>query len=110
MRQKHTPGPWHTGEGNGQGSIFKTAEGRMRFEAGRGTVLYPICTMVTGWKAEEDEANATLIAAAPDLLAALRRLLADCGVSVDVPESILNNDTPNTRAAFAAIAKAEGRH
>lgn len=72
MSQKHTPGPWHMGEGNGEGSIFKTGEGRMRFEQPGGTTLYPICAMVRGWNDQEDEANARLIAAAPEMLEALR--------------------------------------
>lgn len=72
---QHTPGPWHRGEGNGEGAIF-AREGRMRFEAPGGTTLYPICSIVTGWKASEDEANARLIAAAPDMLAAGRAVVA----------------------------------
>lgn len=65
----HTKGPWHTGQGNGEGSIFAD-EGRMRFE--NGTVLYPICTINTGWDAAEDAANTRLVAAAPVMLAALK--------------------------------------
>jgi len=44
--------------------------------------------------------------AAHDMLAALKLLLAECGVSVDVPDSLLGNNTPGTRAAFAAICAA----
>ncbi len=44
--------------------------------------------------------------AAHDMLAALKLLLAECGVSVDVPDSLLGNNTPGTRAAFAAIRAA----
>uniref|UniRef100_A0A6M3JL73 Uncharacterized protein n=2 Tax=viral metagenome TaxID=1070528 RepID=A0A6M3JL73_9ZZZZ len=40
----HTPTPWHTGQGNGEGSIF-AEEGRMRLENGA-TTLYPICKMI----------------------------------------------------------------
>lgn len=70
----HTPGPWHQGAGNGEGSIFGPEHGgRMRMERG-GTTLYPICTMVTGWEAAEDRANAALIADAPHMLDLLRRL------------------------------------
>lgn len=69
---RHTPGPWHQGEGNGEGSIFPAA-GRMRMEKG-GTTLYPICTMVTGWEAAEDAANAALVAEAPAMAQALRDL------------------------------------
>lgn len=66
---KHTPGPWHVGIGNGQGSIFPDI-GRTRLEAG-GTALYPIASINSGWDAVEDTANARLIAAAPELLEAL---------------------------------------
>ena len=37
-----------------------------------GTTLYPIARMGRGWNEVEDEANARLIAAAPELLAALK--------------------------------------
>ena len=72
-KAKHTAGPWHKGAGNGEGSIFKDGEGRMRCESG-GTGLYPIASIVTGWHDEEDQANATLIAAAPDLLTSLEEM------------------------------------
>lgn len=73
---EHTPGPWHMGSGNGEGSIFADRDGRMRLEIG-GTTLYPICMMGTGWEKDEDQANARLIAAAPDLLDACRRALTE---------------------------------
>jgi len=105
---QHTPGPWHAGEGNGEGSIFMTREGRMRMEQG-GTTLYPICTMVRGWEAGEDLANAALVAASPDLLSALSALLwqieRDDGIE-------WADDSPAmgmVRDARAAIAKARGQ-
>ena len=67
---KFTEGPWHQGMGNGHDSVFKDGEGRMRMET-CGTTLYPICSVTTGWDEEEDEGNSRLIAAAPELLAAL---------------------------------------
>ena len=39
----------------------------MRLETG-GTTLYPICHNVSTWNIDEDNANARLIAAAPELL------------------------------------------
>ena len=92
---KHTKGPWHTGQGNGEGSIFAD-EGRMRFE--NGTVLYPICTMNTGWDEAEDAANARLVAAAPELLEALQNLENDDGRIPDHAWAMVQ----------AAIAKATG--
>jgi hypothetical protein len=68
----HTKGPWHIGQGNGEGSIF-CESGRTRLESG-GTTLYPVCDIVRGWDEAEDLANAHLIASAPDLLAALRTI------------------------------------
>jgi hypothetical protein len=70
---QHTPGPWHIGSGNGEGSIF-AENGRMRLET-RGTTLYPICHNVSTWNIDEDDANARLIAAAPELLSALETLM-----------------------------------
>lgn len=64
----YTPGPWHEGQGNGEGSIFAGEGHRMRFE--NGTTLYPVCRMVGGWEASEDAANARLVAASPELLEA----------------------------------------
>jgi hypothetical protein len=90
---KHTKGPWHTGQGNGEGSIF-CESGRMRLESG-GTTLYPVCAISRGWDEGEDEANAHLIAAAPDLLEALLIESAPDGFSLCDAEAI--------------IAKAEGR-
>ena len=94
MSQKHTPGPWHMGEGNGKGSIFKTGEGRMRFEQPGGTTLYPICAMVRGWNDQEDEANARLIAASPEMLEALRG--ADAAIKYAMAAA-------NTEADYSAI-------
>ena len=60
----HTPAPWHAGK-------FSTTEvfsedGRMKLNEKGITVLYPICTCYDF--AGEAEANARLIAAAPELL------------------------------------------
>ena len=100
MTNQHTPGPWHVGIGNGDGSIFPEV-GRTRLEDG-GTTLYPIAQVNRGWNAVEDDANARLIAAAPDLLAALRNVIAS--YRANDPDSMANaiND------AEAAIAKATG--
>ena len=68
----HTPGPWHMGAGNGEGNIFSD-NGRTRLEIG-GTTLYSIAQITRGWNEVEDEANARLIAAAPEMLEALQRL------------------------------------
>lgn len=111
---QHTPGPWHQGQGNGEGSIFP-AEGRMRMETG-GTTLYPICSMTTGWKADEDSANARLIATAPEMLAALKAAHTaidainphDDAVAAINRAGLAHGLVQAQRAIFAAIRKAEG--
>lgn len=91
----HTSGQWHVGAGNGEGSIF-AENGRTRLEIG-GTTLYPIAQIGRGWNEEEDEANAQLMAAAPCMLAALRRLTHPMASDDDLEN------------ALSVIAKAEGR-
>jgi len=58
--------------GNGEGSVFVDDDSRIRFESG-GTTLYPICEVID-FDGERD-ANARLIAAAPDLLEACEKAL-----------------------------------
>lgn len=84
----HTPGPWTLAGGR----VIETTSGE--FAVNR--------TTGDGWRRSprELDANARLVAAAPELLEALRRCAdrlgdMDCGDELD--------------AARAAIAKAEGR-
>lgn len=75
---KHTPGPWHVGQGNGEGCIFADGDGvRMRLEE-HGTALYPIAKCAMGWNKEEDEANAAFIVKACNAHDTLMSALADC--------------------------------
>ena len=87
------------GAGNGEGSIFAD-NGRTRLEIG-GTTLYPIALMGRGWDEAEDEANARLIAAAPDMLAALEELCADKYLADPINADRMGK-------AKAAISKAKG--
>lgn len=89
---RHTPGPWII-----DGSYIETPQRNIARIGGRDP---------------EDQANARLIAVAPDLLVCLRRLVewdeyceanADCGLT----ESQLRQDAEQW--ARTAIAKAEGR-
>ncbi len=90
----HTPGPWHMGAGNGEGSIFAD-NGRTRLEIG-GTTLYSIAQITRGWNEAEDEANARLIAAAPEMLEALQSLTHPMASDEDLQN------------ALAVIAKVKG--
>lgn len=99
---KHTPGPWNIA----QESIDKewhivTASGgrimaNVHIEAGN----------------EMDAANARLIAAAPDLLAACKDVARQANMNIDADDPDNWHLAEITRSAvelvFAAIAKAEG--
>lgn len=108
LMPKHTPGPWHMGDGNGQGSIFAD-EGRTRLEKD-GTTLYPIAMVNHGWNEDEDNANAALIAAAPDLLETLTLLFEHC--EIIRPHYGDKESSQQAKKAIesarAAIRKAEG--
>jgi hypothetical protein len=83
MSAKHTPGPWDS-------STYEV-------EANDGTL---ICNM-SGWKSPEaSKANARLIAAAPELLEALKNIY-------DLLEDGHWQETK--RRIFELIAKAEGQ-
>jgi hypothetical protein len=104
---KHTPGLWHIGAGNGEGSIFAES-GRIRLEQG-GTTLYPVANIGMGWSAAEDIANAHLISAAPELLAALREAVRVLDYAADTLEAPAASHFRETISdARAAIAKATG--
>jgi hypothetical protein len=82
------------GAGNGSGSIFAD-NGRTRLEIG-GTTLYSIAQIGRGWNEVEDEANARLIAAAPEMLEALQSLAHPMASDEDLQN------------ALAVIAKVKG--
>jgi hypothetical protein len=82
----HTPGPWR---------VARLRSGAWAVvDRGTRDIVPSIFTQRDGG---EDEANARLIAAAPDLLAALKYLLE------------LGGDDDRRITADAAIAKAEGK-
>ena len=62
----HTPGPWHCGQLNGEGAIFANNGKRLTIENGLHS-LHPICHVQNTF-GKEDQANARLIASAPELL------------------------------------------
>lgn len=89
---KHTPGPWHLNTSIRSNLYVETYNERMPF----------ICDMQLSVAAEDDkdeiEANARLIAAAPELLALAQLVAAGNTEFADLE-----------RVARAAIAKAEGK-
>lgn len=104
--EMHTKGKWHCGVGNGNGAIFAD-EGRMRSEQG-GTTLYPIALAIRGWDEAEDEANARLIAAAPELLAMLTKADAWIAMYHDKPghDAASRHMTDAIRAVIAKVGGA----
>ena len=93
MQTKHTPGPWNFAKSDidGRYSIY-----------GNGPLAY--CGD-TGAVNGDGEANARLIAAAPDLLVALKALVGEADLGeVDLDD----DDRAKLEQARAAIAKATG--
>jgi hypothetical protein len=101
---EHTPGPWvaHCDDPRSKNGMALVVAHK-----GRGTMS--IDATRSGASFAEDCANARLIAAAPDLLAALREIVRAEWTTVS-----LQGMTPQHRArlesARAAIAKAEADH
>ena len=113
MKTLHTPKSWHVGSGNGEGNIFAD-EGRMALEDG-GTTLYPICTVVKMPNhAAEDEANASLISAAPEMLEACYSILNVEGLASAAERSVPAFKGVDVKYHFdkirTAIAKATGNN
>ena len=106
---EHTPGPWHRADKGDLGRIF--AEGLNQREG-------IICNVSIGFKDSDIwDANCHLIAAAPDMLAALRSLRNEItGVwgafAHEIRASISNTNyqvmLDKLDAANSVIAKAEG--
>lgn len=100
MKTKHTPGPWATeyratSRGGYAQEIFDS-KGELIATAAWYPIKYSVTTTTTN-----REANARLIAAAPDLLEAIEEALSHCGAS-----GYLNCGKPATDKLRAAIAKA----
>lgn len=93
MSAQHTPGPWHVG-GSDKSTIYNKYGQRIAnsFEG----------VLVTQASDETCQANARLIAAAPDLLELLQEL-------VDGMTDVEDSDSRVLFRARAAIAKATGQ-
>lgn len=89
MEKKHTPGPWKT--------QMHISLDRMEIRDANGRRIAE-CAMVFPMSAKTHEANASLIAAAPELLDALRMVIAHDG-------RLTGADWDTIRAA---VDKAEG--
>lgn len=104
MDVKHTPGPWVFGRTSDDKRLI-LGEGATRYVA---TVQIHQTPRKMGlWMEDEREANARLIAAAPDLLEAAVKLVGhpDLG-TIRYTDGDMWKDAEALRAA---IAKAEGR-
>lgn len=99
----HTPGPWAFKEGNAErasmSEVFKAVDKEFR-------IGFVTCENRSQQQRAEDIANARLIAAAPELLAAVATMLgaaeADC---LDDKSNVWRSAMIDARAA---IAKVEG--
>lgn len=98
----HTPAPW----------MYDDKNTRITAEDGQ-----LIVAEIRGWGrlqyrengAQTQDANGLLIAAAPDLLAALESMVAEYGEFYgDTPEVAAQYQSPLIKAALQAIAKAKG--
>ena len=104
---QHTPGPWHIGEGIYNGNIF-AKNGRQKFYHDGCSSRQAVCTIRHGWKAEEDNANARLIAAAPQMLEALRAALEAIGDTYDARDAAGTEGEQLRDQIAEAIATATG--
>lgn len=98
MSVTHTPGPWSV--------VHKRAIERpihIREHFAVRPADGPTFAFLPEGRADIQEANARLVAAAPDLLKALKAIYA-----YTLPASHFFEGTPEFRAALDAIAKAEG--
>ena len=104
----HTPGPWEVGYDDGSGEEHITGpDDNERIAAIRWGCS---CCQDTSPLTPKEQANARLIAAAPDLLAALKGLFENCAM---IHRHWGDNDNQREAsaavdAARAAIAKAKG--
>lgn len=101
METTHTPGPWTSGTSNYRKAIFAPDS--------RGAI--PIAYVGNNGQDHEVEiSNAKLIAAAPELLAALRGIVTQCQPPALQAEGIRRTPTQQQiDSALAALAKAEGK-
>ena len=105
MTVQHTPGPWFHAHRKGNDAMFRT-EVFSEQHGGIATCDWTPKHCGNGVTATYREANARLIAAAPDLLEALKAVVNDWVAPDDLPFE--DGEMPALDAARAAIAKATG--
>ena len=97
MTEDHTPGPWLM-EGNKIGVLVGPKNSP--------TYYAPICTLDDGWETITGDANARLIAAAPEMLSALSVAYEQLAAWID-NECWDGDDDAALATIFAALAKAK---
>jgi hypothetical protein len=98
MNTKHTQGEWELSQKAGTNDLC-------RIKDDRGGIIADAYWLGEGRGKDEAEANAKLIAAAPELLEALKNLLkSHRQLSFDANHNL--NDTPIEQMAYLAIKKA----
>lgn len=97
MSTQHTPGPWEVCPSNNE--IINTDHGRLPFAIRAGYTLIGALY--------ENEADALLIAAAPELLEALKAMLLHTA-ELNPMQGYDKHDCQAVKQAAAAIAKATG--
>ena len=97
MKAQHTPGPWT--------AIVKLNNGHWRVVKRWYGKPEPVAAIRSSSTVGRESANAALIAAAPDLLAALQMFLEQYGSDGTDPD---RESRPEIKAARAAIRKARG--
>jgi len=101
MKAMHTPGPWKVNR-KYKMSVETCADGQ-------GVNLIAECSDPDGFRsAGEDQANAILIAAAPELLAALENAANVLAGIATGDLKTIGKDSPALVQARSAIAKAKG--
>ena len=102
---KWTKGPWGNSSTGVQMRSF--SQSRAIFQEGKANLIASVFSDVAGGK-ETAEANARLIAAAPELYEALDRLIVACGEGDRRGRAIDLIDKRYLTAAVKALAKALG--
>lgn len=99
----HTHGPWEIIRHKTQiGECFRVGNKAVMTEGHGGCLLYNDSTSLNPHRPGEQEANATLISAAPDMYAVLKSMEA-------VDDDPMAAGDPRRLLLLAAIAKAEGK-